>query len=131
MNWLVIYFALQAGLITQTAEISQGGINLAWNSPYHSVESTLSFRAEAFDHIRVKSFVRTYEAFSTSILSQGPFNPYRADYGIALSLYSGPFEIGVSHECDHVVSLPLENMNSSFAGGYSEVFFRFQAKASF
>ena len=129
MNWLVMYFALQAGLIYQQAAILQDGTESTWQTPTNSSEITLSAGATILDHLHISGFTRSYQtlgAQSAPDILPVDFAPYRIDYGIKAYASFSILDIGVQHECDHFVGqLGRPYAPSSiFGGGATEFFFQ-------
>lgn len=131
MNWLVMFFALQGGMITQeTSLASRDGLQLLqWRTAPNTMEATFDIRAVAFDHIAVGGFIRSYQA-PESLTS---FNPFRIDYGVSASLFWGPLSVGVVHECNHQVRRIDERsiLDTSLSGGRTECFIRLESKLQF
>ena len=128
MPWLVMFFALQSGLIAQDWSIVGDGGAIHWQTAPNTLEATLDVRAVAFDHLELRGFVESYQFPSGG---QAPFfTPYRIDYGMSVSLIWGPVRVGATHSCFHPVGSPGIGSPAIWSDS-SELFVRLETKVNF
>jgi len=125
MNWLVMYFALQAGMVSQTIGIGPS----TWTAPPNTIEATMSAKAVVLDHIELSTFMRSWQIPA----NVSPFfSPFRIDYGVEAKLTLGPLSAGIRHECDHPVSSSFTGSTTTVPmGNCTEAFIRLDVEAHF
>ncbi len=124
-SWLVLYFALQAGLVSQTMTIN----DQTWQTPPNTLEATMEAKAVLFDHLELGGFMRSWQMPQSAF----QWSPFRIDYGVEAALFWGPLRVGVRHECEHPVSDFLDGGVLAVPpnGNVTELFVRFAARVQF
>lgn len=121
MNWIALFFALEAGIVTENAW-------LLYDKPV-SAESPMmytEFEAEILllDHIFLRSRLRT----DVQRFDYG-FNPVFTAYDNILGIRFDPVEIGFRHVCVHPLQTYLAQVGdrvSQVEGAFDEVYIRFE-----
>ena len=98
MNWLAICWALQLGYMPVQQQVM-------WKSPQCATEATMESTIVLFDHIEIGGMFKGYQVPA----GNGYFMPFRMDYGIHADIMfkteTSSLRIGISHECDHSITL--------------------------
>jgi hypothetical protein len=107
LNWLVLSWALSAGMVPEYGVGVTKGINeVSYAAPDNSFFTDLSLKATLWKYVELAAGVKTYEYPDTAV--QFTFDPYEAVYIAKAALVFDNFEVGLRHECDHGIESGTE-----------------------
>jgi hypothetical protein len=103
MPWLILSWFISLGVTPQQDNFIATADRLA-SSKLGSVAMTtdVEIKAEAFRFIRIWGSTNVYE-----YLGRVSLLPFRADFVMGASVFWGPLELKIEHECDHAIIYTL------------------------
>lgn len=124
MNWLVLLLSFQIATANDLEAISQNNHAYYWQTPQNSFTVNMSMGFEAWNILRVKGFMESYQFPS----GDGFYCPFRIDYGFNACLFYKGFELGFYHECDHPVEYRLNYESANYGDYKSKVYLKYDTK---
>jgi hypothetical protein len=100
VTWLVLAWFLTVGAIPEQygyIDFGDDFLDLAAVETTYTTE--LGLHAEAFGCLRAWGSAEVYEYYAEGLA----FQPFRSDFTIGASVFWGPLELAIEHECDHPV----------------------------
>lgn len=98
MNWLILSWALTLGFVPSVDNSIINGLQVTGIGYSNVLEAQLDVSAVILGHLRLEGSAETYMLPPSDGWT---FLPFRADYTFGAALFSGNFEVGLRHECDH------------------------------
>ena len=124
MNWMVLLLSFQIATANDLEVISQNGNTCYWETPQNSFTVSMGMGFEAWNFIRVKGFMESYQFPK----GDGFYCPFRIDYGFNACLFYKGFELGFYHECDHPVMYDV-NFSTTFTGNVkTDIYIKYSAR---
>lgn len=126
MNWMVLLLSFQIATANDFEAISQNGNAYYWQTPKNSFTVDMGMGFEAWNFIRVKGFMESYQFPN----GDGFFCPFRIDYGFNACLFYKGLEFGVYHECDHPVAYNIDSIKDLYGSTNTRLYFKYESRIS-
>jgi len=124
MNWMVLLLSFQIATANDVEAISQDNQAYYWQTPQNSFTVNMGMGFEAWNILRVKGFMESYQFPNEN----GLFSPFRIDYGFNACLFYKGLELGFYHECDHPVSYSINTIESIYGNKDTSIYLKYETK---
>jgi hypothetical protein len=124
MNWLALLLSFQIASVNNLEAISQNDNIYYWQTPQNSFTVNMEMGFEAWNFIRVKGFMESYQFPN----GDGFFCPFRIDYGFNACLFYKGLELGFYHECYHPVEYRMSRIQNEYGNYKSRIYLKYETR---